>query len=500
MAGSDPPATALHASAPHVVEAALDAIVTIDASVTIAHVNAAAEALFGYPRAEALGRPFADLLVAEALQPAWAEALGRAAAGEDVELPRRLETRARRRDGGQVPVELTVTRSGSDPPLLTAFFRDLSRLRAAQRRGSHVERLLSTAEELAQMGTWERDLQSGRSVWSDQLYRIYGLDPAAVEASEQTALDLMDPEDRARTVRSAASVPEDADTLPADGTAFEYRIVRPDGSLREIRARGHVVRDDRGKPVRWVGWAQDVTEQRLTERELQAHHAVGQALREWESFDEGVAGLVGRLGTALEFATGDLWTFDRRRRRLTCRAFWSADGVDARDFEAATRELALRVGEGLPGRAWQSEMPVISRMLAADLVPARAEPAARLGLATGLAFPARTDDGPMAVFSYYSFDRRALGDRTIRTLTGIGREVGRFLARCQAELGDRRLSARELEVLRLAAEGHSGPQIAERLTVSTGTVKSHFENIYEKLGVSDRTAAVAHALRIGLID
>jgi DNA-binding CsgD family transcriptional regulator len=62
------------------------------------------------------------------------------------------------------------------------------------------------------------------------------------------------------------------------------------------------------------------------------------------------------------------------------------------------------------------------------------------------------------------------------------------------------LTAREGEVLQLAAEGLSGPNIAERLFVSPGTVKTHFQNIYEKLGVRDRAAAVARALRLGLID
>ena len=75
-----------------------------------------------------------------------------------------------------------------------------------------------------------------------------------------------------------------------------------------------------------------------------------------------------------------------------------------------------------------------------------------------------------------------------------------FLRRRHADLSARRLSKRELDVLRLAADGHSGPRIAEQLVVSTATVKTHFEHIYEKLGVGDRAAAVAHAFRSGLID
>ncbi len=62
------------------------------------------------------------------------------------------------------------------------------------------------------------------------------------------------------------------------------------------------------------------------------------------------------------------------------------------------------------------------------------------------------------------------------------------------------LTPRERELLQLAAEGLSGPNIAERLFVSPGTVKSHFRNIYEKLGVRDRSAAVARGLRLAYID
>lgn len=61
------------------------------------------------------------------------------------------------------------------------------------------------------------------------------------------------------------------------------------------------------------------------------------------------------------------------------------------------------------------------------------------------------------------------------------------------------LTPREREVLQLAAEGLSGPGIAEALVISHATVRAHFRNIYEKLQVSERPAAVATALRLGLI-
>jgi DNA-binding CsgD family transcriptional regulator len=62
------------------------------------------------------------------------------------------------------------------------------------------------------------------------------------------------------------------------------------------------------------------------------------------------------------------------------------------------------------------------------------------------------------------------------------------------------LTRRELEILRLAAEGHTGPIIAERLVISPATVKTHFRNIYVKLAASGRAGAVAKGMRLGLID
>jgi DNA-binding CsgD family transcriptional regulator len=61
------------------------------------------------------------------------------------------------------------------------------------------------------------------------------------------------------------------------------------------------------------------------------------------------------------------------------------------------------------------------------------------------------------------------------------------------------LTPRELEVLELAADGYSAPMIAAELVVSPATVRTHFEHVYDKLGVRDRAAAVATAMRLGLI-
>jgi two-component system nitrate/nitrite response regulator NarL len=79
--------------------------------------------------------------------------------------------------------------------------------------------------------------------------------------------------------------------------------------------------------------------------------------------------------------------------------------------------------------------------------------------------------------------------------TGVAREIQR-----RELLARPRLTPRELEILALAAQGRSTPQIAGGLHLSAATVKTHLQNVYDKLGVTDRTSAVAVALRRGLLE
>ena len=360
-------------------------------------------------------------------------------------------------------------------------------------------RLLAVAEELAGMGTWELDLSSREVVWSEGMYRILGLPPAGEGIVEAEVFERVHPEDRERMERLMAEVAERPEAVPQAGIEHTVRMVRADGSVRELRALGRIERDDE-EPARWIGSVQDVTEQRLSERELRAHYAVSQALREWESFESGVVDLLRRIATALDYPMASLWLWDATAESLACRAFWTAPDIDPDDgFEQVERGVRFRAGEGRPGRAWQTREPVVTPDIATDPDSGPRDAAVAIGIVSAIAFPAVGPDGPVAVLSFYAFEHRVPSAELVRTLTAIGRELGRFLSPRRAELGPRPVSERELEVLRLAAEGLSGPEIAEELFLSLGTVKTHFEHIYEKLGVGDRAAAVAHALRTGLI-
>jgi ATP/maltotriose-dependent transcriptional regulator MalT len=122
------------------------------------------------------------------------------------------------------------------------------------------------------------------------------------------------------------------------------------------------------------------------------------------------------------------------------------------------------------------------------------------GIRSMMMFPAVHEGETLALMAFGGKEPRALTEAFLSTLESLGSDLGRFFARRRAEIGMKKLSPRELEVLRLAADGLSAPEIAEQLVIASATVKTHFTHTYEKLGVADRSAAVAEALRQGMFE
>jgi PAS domain S-box-containing protein len=137
------------------------------------------------------------------------------------------------------------------------------------------ERLLADAQHLARLGSWQWDVATNRVTWSDELYRIYGLQPDSFSATFEGYLAYVYPEDQsiARTAIERALRSHQPFT-------FEERIVRPDGSQRSLYSQGHVVLDEAGQPAQLVGICQDVTERKQFEENLRAS---GEQLRQLSS-------------------------------------------------------------------------------------------------------------------------------------------------------------------------------------------------------------------------
>jgi PAS domain S-box-containing protein len=340
-------------------------------------------------------------------------------------------------------------------------------------RSDDQRALLESAERVAQIGSWAWTRETGELLWSDNLFRLFGLEPGSVTPSSDLVLEMTHPDDRERQAREVERV-----RRGATYQRFDYRIVRTDGSTRYLRSTLAEI-DEEGKRLKVLGTVQDVTDQRRTEREIAAHVAVSEAIVEWESFDQGVENLLRKLAEAVDCVAGVFWVPDGEE--LVARVFWRRRNFAGADgFEPDTGRLRIAEGRGLPGRVWQSGTPIALR--------------------EGVAFPVLDGEEVLAVVELYSSEDTVPAERLMRTLVGIGHELGQFLKRHRGELGKGLLTPREVEVLQLAARGNSAAQIAERLTISTSTVKTHFEHVYAKLEVGDRVGAVAKAIRDGLVD
>ncbi len=126
---------------------------------------------------------------------------------------------------------------------------------------------MARAQQVAALGSFERDLVTGAVEWSDEMYRILGIEKGAVAPDFDVVRDLMHPDDRETFVATNRASREGI----ARGM-LEFRIIRPDGSERIIRSEIGFVRDENQKPVRLYGSYQDITEERAAEereRELE---------------------------------------------------------------------------------------------------------------------------------------------------------------------------------------------------------------------------------------
>ena len=136
-----------------IVSSALDAIVSIDHTGVITEFNPAAERLFGYSLDQALGSPLAELIIPARLRDVHRAGLRRVAAGEPGRvIGRRLALTAVSAEGREFPVELTISRTQSDPPAFTGFIRDLSEREDAERENERLQAELEQAQRLETVG------------------------------------------------------------------------------------------------------------------------------------------------------------------------------------------------------------------------------------------------------------------------------------------------------------------------------------------------------------
>ena len=140
-------------------------------------------------------------------------------------------------------------------------------LRAANEKLQASEHLLAEAQSIAQLGSWHWDILDNLVTWSDELYRIYGQAAGSFQGSYESFLASVHPHDRPMVHAVINQALHDHQPF-----TFDHRIVRPDGTVRTLHARGEVAMDDSGHPISMTGVALDITARQAIEDELRASH------------------------------------------------------------------------------------------------------------------------------------------------------------------------------------------------------------------------------------
>lgn len=145
--------------------------------------------------------------------------------------------------------------------------RDMTDRKAAEQALRISEERLSKAQKMAHVGNWEKNYLTGHLYWSEEVYRIYGVDPSRFIPSSQAFRDAMHPDDRETYRKTLQAAINERKKLEMD-----FRVVRPDGEVRTVHTIGEVSYDSSGRRVLNSGTVQDITEQKAVEEALRKSH------------------------------------------------------------------------------------------------------------------------------------------------------------------------------------------------------------------------------------
>ncbi len=256
-----------------IIDNALDGIITIDHLGCIIEFNPAAERLFGYEREEVLGKPLVDLLVPphlrESQRRGWEQFL---ATGYGPWIGQRIETVGLRAEGREFPIELAVTvLHPQQPPLLTAYVRDLSQLKQATEKLSESNgRLQAVLDAATQAAIIATDADGLITLFNRGAERMLGYKAEEVVGDHTPELFL----DAAELTAHARRLTEEFG-LPIEGFAAlverarrddheerEWTLTRKNGSCLTVNLAVTVIRDDRAEITGYLAVATDVTSRR----------------------------------------------------------------------------------------------------------------------------------------------------------------------------------------------------------------------------------------------
>ena len=238
------------------MDRAVDGIFWILPSAEIVYANDAACRILGYAREELVGKTVPEInpsFPAEVWPAHWQDLKQNGSL--------KFESTHRTKDGRPLTTELTVNYIVyEDEEYNCAIMRDITDRKQIEEALRRRDRQLVEAERIGQMGSWELDLLTNRLDWSDEIFRIFEIDPTLFGASARSFLNLVHPDER----QSVEQAYRDSvrDHAPYQIT---HRVLLADGRVKWVDQRGETFYDDDGRALRSVGSVLDITARKQAE-------------------------------------------------------------------------------------------------------------------------------------------------------------------------------------------------------------------------------------------
>lgn len=218
------------------------------------------ETLFGFKSEEMLGRHFLEWHLPENQNAILKSLDGFMNTDRAV-----IETNLLAKDGHSIPFLLTAVKFESrGQKYLIGVGTDVSEQKQAEEDLRHSKMILTKAQEIAQVGSWEYDYKSDRMNCSDETFRIFGFEPGEVVPTLDLFYSMVQSDDFPLLMSSIEEVRKLHIPLNID-----LRIVYPNGECRFIHEQAEMTFDSYGVPAKWIGTVHDITQRKKTEEELQ---------------------------------------------------------------------------------------------------------------------------------------------------------------------------------------------------------------------------------------
>ena len=243
----------------------------------------------------------------------------------------------------------------------------------------------------------------------------------------------------------------------------EYRVVRPNGTVRLVQSQGDVMRDESGRPRRMFGTVQDITERKRAEQRLRTQHTVTQMLAEAATLEEAIPKILQAVCEFLLWDLGALWRLDREAGVLRCVEVWHKESIEVPNFEAISRESTFMPGTGFRAESGPAVNPCTFLMSFTMLI-FRARPSPRAKDCTRPSV-SRFCSAEMSWESWSSSAARSRQPEQdlLNMMATLGSQIGQFIERKRAEDALHHAQTELAHVTRVATLGEMTASIAHEI-------------------------------------